>query len=118
MPAERVAADPRVQADFAKVAIQRGPFVYCLEEEDNGPALFTIRLPSSALLTVEQRPDLLGGVVAIGSAGTSPAPGSGGTGLYGERGRDQAVIDRPLLFIPYYSWANRAPGEMLVWVRE
>ncbi|MCX7030633.1 MAG: glycoside hydrolase family 127 protein [Spirochaetes bacterium] len=118
MCAQRVAADPRVRADYAKVAIQRGPLVYCLEEEDNGPVLFTIRLPSSAPLTVAERPDLLGGVVTITAAGTSPAPGSSGGGLYGVRGHDHPLIDRPLLFIPYYAWANRAPGEMLVWVRE
>jgi DUF1680 family protein len=118
MSAERVAADPRVRADYAKVAIQRGPLVYCLEEQDNGPALFAIRLPASAPLTATERPDLLGGVVTITAAGTSPAPGPESASLYGGRGPDHPLIDRPLLFIPYYAWANRAPGEMAVWVRE
>ena len=45
MPVERVRADPRVRADYGKVAVQRGPLVYCLEEADNGPGLSAVRLP-------------------------------------------------------------------------
>jgi DUF1680 family protein len=118
MTAERIYADPRVRADYGKVAIQRGPLIYCLEEMDNGPALFTIRLPLNAPLSVVVRPDLLGSIVTITATGKSPAPGSSGDRLYSERNRDRPIVDRPLLFIPYYAWANRAPGEMLVWVRE
>jgi DUF1680 family protein len=118
MTAARIYADPRVRADYGKAAIQRGPLIYCLEEVDNGPGLFRIRLPSNAPLSVVERPDLLGGIVAITATGKSPPPGSSGDGLYSERNSDLPLVDRPLLFIPYYAWANRAPGEMLVWVRE
>ena len=118
MTAARIYADPRVRADYGKAAIQRGPLIYCLEEVDNGPALFRVRLPSNAPLAVEERPDLLGGIPTITATGKSPPPGSSGDGLYSERNSDLPLVDRPLLFIPYYAWANRAPGEMLVWVRE
>jgi DUF1680 family protein len=118
MTAMRIYADPRVRADYGKAAIQRGPLIYCLEEVDNGPALFRVRLPSNAPLSVVERPDLLGGIVAVTATGKSPPPGSSGDGLYSERNSDLSLVDRPLLFIPYYAWANRAPGEMLVWVRE
>jgi DUF1680 family protein len=118
MTAARIYADPRVRADYLKAAIRRGPLIYCLEEVDNGPGLFRVRLPSDAPLSVVERPDLLGGILTITAAGKSPPSGSSGDGLYSERNSDLPLVDRPLLFIPYYAWANRAPGEMLVWVRE
>jgi DUF1680 family protein len=118
MPATRIYADPRVRAAYGKVAIQRGPLVYCLEEVDNGPSLHAINLPSEAPLSAVQRPDFLGGIVAITAGGRSLPPGSMGDGLYGERRSGLPSVDRPLLFIPYYAWANRSAGEMVVWVRE
>jgi DUF1680 family protein len=118
MTAARIYADPRVRADYGRVAIQRGPLIYCLEEVDNGPGLFRVCLPAPAPLSVVERPELLGGILTIKATGKSPPQGSSGDGLYTERHSDLPLVDRPLLFIPYYAWANRAPGEMLVWVRE
>jgi DUF1680 family protein len=98
MPVERIEAHPAVRMDCGKVALQRGPVVYCLEEADNGPHLADVFLPRSSKLTAEFRPKLLGGVVVIrGKA----------------RRRDEAGWGGEL----YYAWANRRPGEMLVWIR-
>jgi len=127
---ERIHADPRVRADYGKVAIQRGPLVYCLEEADNGPHLAMIRLPPDAPLEPVQRVDLLGGVVAIHAkavSGGDAGNGGGGTArgavpasgeLYTRNGPPNAPTAKQLLFIPYYAWANRTPGEMAVWIRE
>ena len=117
MTAERVSADPRVRADYGKVALQRGPLVYCLEEKDNGPGLHALSLPAAAALEATARPDMLGGVTVItarGKAGTV----DGGAGLYAAGAARPPLRDRDLLFIPYYAWANRGPGEMRVWVKE
>lgn len=124
MQTERVRADDRVRADFGKVAVQRGPVVYCLEEADNGPQLHSLRLPADAPLEAVERPDLLGGIIAITATGeTTRRTGDATTAAEGHRlyestGNDRGVAAVPLLFIPYFTWANRAPGEMLVWVRE
>ena len=81
MPVERLRSDPRVEADYGKVAVQRGPVVYCLEQEDNGPWLHTVELPRGARLDAGFRPDLLGGVVVVKGRGRvwNGQPGLGRT---------------------------------------
>lgn len=114
MPVERVYADPRVRQDAGRVALQRGPLVYCLEGVDNGSDLNTLVLPRTAVLTAELRPDLLGGVVTIRAEARRDLPGN--AGLY--RREPPASAPVPILAVPYFAWANRAPGEMLVWLRD
>lgn len=118
MPVEKLHADPRVRADHGKVAIQRGPLVYCLEQADNGPNLHTVTLRSGSELRSLRRPDLLGGVLAVTARGSAWNGEAGGETLYGSGDPGYAVTDRDLLFVPYYCWANREPGEMTVWIRE
>ena len=97
MPIRRVYADPRVLEDAGRVAIMRGPVVYCAEEADN-PGMPTeyfhaeAALPREAPLSETFRPDLLGGVTVI-QAGS-------------------------LTLIPYCVWDNRTPGGMAVWLKE
>lgn len=93
MPIERVHADPRVKANVARVALQRGPMVYCVEGIDNDGKATDASLATNDVLTSEFRNDVLNGVTAIKSA-------SGMT------------------FVPYFAWDNRKPGEMAVWVSE
>ena len=81
-----------------RLAIQRGPLVYAVEAVDNGGSALDIRLPADAELTVEHRPDMLGGV----------------TVLRGEALRGDETFD--LLAVPYFAWANREPGEMAIWL--
>ncbi len=116
MPVERVYADPRVRADLGKVAIQRGPIVYCLEQADNGPDLRALSLPAGAELRAESDPSLLGGVVTVSGSGLASVSSPGA--LYGRDRRKEKAVERKLLFVPYYAWANREPGEMAVWIRE
>jgi DUF1680 family protein len=98
MPVRRVLADERVADDRNKVALERGPLVYCAEGVDNGGRALDLVVPDGARLTVEDRPDLLGGIRVL--RGT----------VAGRDGRP-----RPLTAIPYYAWANRGPAEMTVW---
>jgi len=118
---ERVHADPRVRADYGKVALQRGPLVYCLEEADNGASLSQVALAPDARLEAVERPDLLGGIVTVKARGLHGAHGEEGgrADLYTRSsGKPAALAARDLLFIPYFAWANRAAGEMSVWITE
>lgn len=124
MPVERIAANPRVRENVGKCAVMRGPLVYCLEEADNGPDLHGIYLNQEPDFTVEERPDLLGGISVIHAKGRclteagwdSPCDNSAFPPLYLPY-QPPVLAPKDLTFIPYYAWANRGLGEMLVWVR-
>ena len=118
MPAERVYADPRVEAAHGKVAVRKGPVVYCLEEADNGPFLHTAVLPRGVHLDSTLRSDILGGVVVVSGRGRVWDGAAPPAQLYRMDGASSALVSKDLIFIPYYAWANRQPGEMTVWVRE
>jgi DUF1680 family protein len=108
MPVERVYADPHVKADVGRVALQRGPLVYCLEGVDNTGQVRNLVLPRNAQLSAHFEKDRLGGVVLV--TGDALAVNRSGNELG----------TRPVKFtaVPYYSWDNRAPGQMVVWLPE
>ena len=115
MPVRRIEANPAVEADRGRVALMRGPIVYCLEGVDNGGVVRDICLPRENNLTATMRPGLLGGVVTItGHARCAPALGWQDD-LY-RPARDTA--DKIITAVPYYAWDNREPGEMTVWIPE
>lgn len=118
MPVRVVHANPRVADDIGKVAVMRGPVVYCLEQVDNGAGLQRVYLPRGAQFTCAFEPELLGGVVTLSAQGLElQLDGWDADCLY----RDDAQPEyapRALKFIPYYAWVNRTPGEMTVWVHE
>jgi len=99
MPVRRVVADPRVEDDRGKVALERGPIVYVAEAADNGGSVLGVVLPDDAGIAVHPRPDLLRGVTVL----TTTA-------------RDERDRPRPLTLIPYYAWSHRGAGEMVVWM--
>lgn len=116
MPVERMQANPNVRADSGKVAIQRGPVVYCIEEADNGPNLNDICLPKDRKFEAYFDDKLLGGVMVItGEAIRSNYSNWNGT-LY--RRAEYDFVPVIIKAIPYFAWSNREPGEMLVWLRE
>lgn len=104
-------ADPRVQADAGRVALQRGPLVYCLEAVDNGPLLRSITLDPAGALTEQYDPRF--GAVVIHATGYRQ-DAEPGMRLYQPSAGPGRKI--PLTFIPYYAFANRGESEMLVWV--
>jgi DUF1680 family protein len=109
MEVERVHADPHVKADAGRVALQRGPIVYCLEGVDNGGRVRNLCLPRDAKLTAAFEKDLLRGVVVVR-----------GEALAVTRDKDDKLTTRPvpLRAVPYSTWDNRKPGEMVVWLPE
>lgn len=116
MPLERVQAHPQVRANCGRIALQRGPLVYCLEEIDNGKNLNDLVLSREKKITVKFEPDLLGGVSVITGTAKRRQLQPWQEELY----RAEPAATEKIFFkaIPYFAWANRAPGEMLVWVRE
>jgi len=119
MPVRLVRANPRVRENVGRLAVARGPVVYCVEEADNGPDLHRLRLGGarSEDFDVRWRPEKLGGIMELSCPGLREGEEAPEDALYGEDfGRDDRRAR--LTFIPYYSWANRQTGEMRVWVRE
>lgn len=120
MPVRRLLAHPRVLANQGRVALARGPLVYCVEGADHpGIDVWDLELPPDAPVRAEQAPDLLGGVVVLrGEALTVEQAGWEGR-LYAPPETLPPVQRRtvPLVAVPYYAWANRAPGPMQVWLR-
>jgi len=106
MPVRRVLANDKVEADQGRVAVERGPLVYCAEGPDNGGRVTNFILPDGAALAAELRPDLLNGVVVI----------KGEAGALSEKAGQAVVEKKPITLIPYYAWANRGPSEMEVWI--
>jgi len=116
MRIRRLSAHPAVYENCGRVALQRGPLIYCLEEVDNGRNLRDIVLPRDAELCARFEPELLGGVVTINGTALRSDLSSWDSHLYRPfRGKAQEIA---LKAVPYFAWANREAGEMLVWIRE
>jgi len=115
MPVRRLIAHPEVRSGHGRVALQRGPLVYCLEAVDNGGAVRGLVLPRNAPLQTAHLPELLGGVTVIRAEGLSVRAADWAEHLYREAGSAAPVT---LTAIPYYAWDNRDPGEMAVWIAE
>jgi len=108
MPARQVLAHPKVEDDAGRVALERGPLVYCAEWPDNDGRALDVVVPEDASFDSEFRDDLLGGVqVVTGRVRAIESP---------EVSKAHRTAPRSLVAIPYYAWANRGMGEMAVWM--
>jgi hypothetical protein len=107
MPVRRVAANDQVAADRGRIALQRGPLVYAAEWPDNpNGKVRNLMLPDRARLTAEFQPALLNGVTVVKSRAIALA--------YDAQGK-VTKSEQEFTAIPYYAWANRGRGQMLVW---
>lgn len=118
MPIHRTYAHSRVTADRGRVALQRGPVVYCLEEADNGPNLDSVLLPRDVPVEASYQPDLLDGVVVLKARGMREGNDEAEERDSAYSNRALPVHDINLLAVPYFAWDNRLTGDMLVWIRE
>ena len=108
METRRVVADKRVKDDTGKVAIMRGPIVYCVEwPEYENKHVLNLVLPNNADLQTTFKPDFLGGIPVVEAKGSSV-----------KKTGDGKLVDSPvnITAIPYFTWANRGSGEMAVWL--
>lgn len=116
MPVERVHAHPAVAADLGRVALQRGPVVYCFESVDHpGLPLHRVFIPGDVDWEASFATGLLGGIVTLRGEGFLESEGAYGVG---EIYRAEAPVRRrvALMAVPYCVWDNRAPGQMQVWM--
>lgn len=117
MPVMVMRANPKVRATSGKIALARGPVVYCLEEADNGFDLHALSMRADQNMQYAFDPDLLGGVGTItADAYREIESGWDDNELYADHTTEKAPAS--VMFIPYYAWNNRGVGEMTVWVRE
>ena len=108
MPVRRIHANPRVRDAAGKVALARGPLVYCVESVDHDAALSAIVLPEVATVhaTAEDMVVLQAEGIAQRASDRLYSVGTVRTTRV------------PIRAIPYFAWGNRAPGDMQVWIRE
>jgi DUF1680 family protein len=106
-------ANTRVRDDMGKIAVQRGPVIYCTEEADNSAPLWAYRLNATPKFSSKFESGLLHGVVSLETSDAEKAEDDGEE-LYLE---DRNIAWKPssMKFIPYYAWANRKNGQMRVW---
>jgi DUF1680 family protein len=114
MPVNLVETNPHVRENAGKIAVTRGPIVYCLEEKDNGKELFRLRAGKPSNFKVKYEQGLLEGVCTISFTGKKEKDWQDDA-LY-RNFSDAIYEERELVLIPYYAWANRGAGEMTVWI--
>ncbi len=114
MPIEKVYANPMVRHDCGRVAFQRGPVVYCIEEEDNGSELNAVEIDRNAEFYVSYEEGLLDGVATI-SGPARKLKSAPDCSLYSTALPEYSPC--VIKAVPYFRWGNRNFGEMLVWLR-
>ena len=116
MTIEKNESNPKAYMNSGRVALQRGPIVFCIEEADNGKHLNEIILSKKSELQVKYDHKLLGGVPVIKGKGYRRDEAGWKDDLY--RTSPSKLIPINIRAIPYAYWANRKAGEMLVWIRQ
>jgi len=112
---EQLEANPHVIQNRGKVALRRGPLVYCLEQVDQESDLDEIGLPAKSRLESRFEPGLLNGVAVITGDAVRMQPPAWTDQLYRPMVSTQSS-PITLKAIPYYAWANRKQGKMTVWI--
>ncbi|AVM58298.1 glycoside hydrolase family 127 protein [Bacteroides heparinolyticus] len=107
MPVRVVKANDKVGADRGRVAVERGPLVYCAEWPDNAFNVSNVILNRHPEFQVVERPDMLCGINEITTEAQALS--------YDAAGK-LALKDVKLTLIPYYAWAHRGEGRMDVWL--
>ena len=106
MEVRTVSANEKLTDDIGKVALQRGPLMYCAEWVDNHGKAANLIIPNNTKFTTQFQPALLHGVKVL----TAEVPA-----VIVANGNSISTVKQKLTAIPYYSWANRGQGEMMVW---
>lgn len=114
MDVQLVRAHSSVKESVGKVAVQKGPIVYCLEEADNGPQLANAYIDKQTDFEAVQNSNLSVDIPVLKCMGKAIEQSS--NSLYFTE--DFTYVDRTLTFVPFYTRLNRGTGEMIVWVNE
>jgi DUF1680 family protein len=109
MPVRKVKADERIRADIGKMAVQRGPVIYCAEWPDNSNGkILNLVVNKDAVITTEFIPELLNGTQVIKTTGYQTKKALDG--------KIEKMPEENITLIPYALWNNRGPGQMMVWM--
>jgi uncharacterized protein len=114
MPIKKKFARFEVDADRGRLALVRGPLVYCLEQIDNGPGLDRLVIPVDEEFRLGESKNLSDGVVTLHGHAVRESPDESRS-LYADQPPKTETAE--VTAIPYYAWANRGAGEMQVWMR-
>jgi len=106
MPVREIRASAHLLEDDGKVAVGRGPLMYCLEWKDNDGKVSDLSLPADMKLRPETQDGELGRITVLKGGGLRTDSVSG------------VIRTVPVTLIPYYTWANRGVGEMTVWIKK
>ena len=117
LPVLQLMAHPKVRVNIGKRCIQRGPFIYCLEEADNGPDLSCIYLTDETQFSVKQSAELGGIPILEGNGETLQITDRWTNNLY-QYAVEPVYKPTKITLIPYYAWSNRSIGEMQVWINK
>lgn len=110
-------ANNHVAHDEGKVAVMRGPIVFCAEQEDNPGDLwrYSVSVHGSDY-QFHYKPDLLNGVGILQTLGVKKKQDPANGPLYIRDDNPEQSEEHPVTLVPYYSWANRSVGQMRVWL--
>lgn len=112
-----VHANPQVRVDSAKVAVVKGPLVYCVEEADNGENLSSVMVNTDQKIEETYDDELLEGCSVLHITGKKISEKGWNEGILYQN-RKVELEDVKLTLVPYCYWGNRENGEMLVWMKE
>ena len=115
MSAYGLRAHPAVHSDIGRMAVARGPLIYCAEDTDNAGGVNGLILAGELPLASTVRLPELGGAVALDLAARRESYEDWGSRLYDRR--TPTLADTSARLVPYHLWDNRAEGGMLVWIR-
>lgn len=111
---------PMIESTRCSVAVQRGPLVYCLEQQDQAPGvdILGVEIDENSPLIVEQNSHRLEGISTIRASGYALDTSGWASDLYKPLGTIESRSRRAveLKFIPYYAWGNHDAGAMRVWI--
>jgi DUF1680 family protein len=116
MPIQPLRAHPLVTADVGRIALTRGPLIYCLESADNSEDPRSLTIEKDARLNAEFRKELLGGVTVIQGTALAKSSPAWTTALYRPAAAERSSKRIPITAIPYYANTNRGPVQMVVWI--
>lgn len=105
---KQIIAIDSIKANKDRVALQRGPLVYCFESTDNNGQALNLLLPDDATFTTNHNDTFLNGVTTIQSELPVVSVSADGLNVFTKK--------QPVTAIPYYAWANRGAAQMQVWV--
>lgn len=115
MSAAGIIASQMVREDIGKMAVQRGPLVYCLEEKDNGKNLHLLKIKLPLELKEEEVFEMGHRFIRVNVSGTRNKLRD--TKALYQKYEDEETEDVSLKYVPYFIWNNRGEGEMQVWTR-